>query len=146
MGKEVGLMVFDAGHWHNDGGNLRLSLHRMVSGESGFYTRCEALPAEYLLTEAAFVTGVALESVSVVAADGGHAPCPDLRLLPIGNLSARRSFNLAKSLRWVHGTSDMIVCLCADKKIVTVKEHVHEASDGEIISFRTISQPHGWWF
>jgi hypothetical protein len=145
--KEVGLMVFDAGHWYEDGGCLRLNLHRMAeSGDSGFYTKYEALPAEFLLKEAAFVTGVALESVSAIAEDGEQIPSLDLRLLPTGNLAARKSFVVAKSLRWMHGTSDMILCLCADKRIITVKEHEHETVNGEVHSFRTISQPHGCWF
>jgi hypothetical protein len=145
--KEVGQMVFEAGHWHEDAGHLQLRFHRIEeSGDSGFYTKHKVLPSEYLLAEASLLSGVALESVSTLAADGGQTPCPDLRLLPTGNASARKTYNLVKSLRWLHGTSDMVVCLCEDKKIVTVKEHEHETATGEMISFRTISQPHGWWF
>lgn len=145
--KEVGYMIFDGGRWLEDGGHLRLSLNRaMVSGDSGFRTKHKILPAEYLLKEGSLISGAALESVSTLAASGEWKPCLDLRLLPTGNASARKSFNLVKSLRWCHGTSDMILCLCEDSRIVVVKEHEHDTDNGGRVSSRTVCPPHGCWF
>jgi len=145
--REVGLTVFDAGQWRKGGDGLRLTLlHLISSGNSGFCTKDVELPSEFLLHDASITSGAVFQSVSKADEDGGWSPCGDLKLLPTGNALAQNKFEVVKCLRWLHGTSDMILCLCADKKVVTVKEHELETADGEVITFRSTCQPHGWWF
>lgn len=145
--KEVGATVFDAGFWQRDGHNLRLTLHRMPAAhDSGVRTRCASLPSEFILHEASLLSGSVLMSISARNADSAWAPCADLRLLPTGNASARHVLVVVRCLRWLHGTSNMLVCLCADEKVVTVKEHEVEVADGRVATSWTMSQRHGQWF
>lgn len=144
--KETGCIVFDAGNWRRDDDCLRLSLRSLASGGGAFHTKKATLPSDFLLREARLSSGAVLASESALGLDGAWEPCADLRLLATGNAAAQRRTEVLKCVRWFHGTSNMILCLCANSKIITVKEHEVDAADEAIATFRACSQAHGWWY
>mmetsp|Transcript_101572 Transcript_101572/g.296074 ORF Transcript_101572/g.296074 Transcript_101572/m.296074 type:complete len:855 (+) Transcript_101572:75-2639(+) len=145
--KEVGLAIYNAGHWQRDGHDLRLTLHCMhASDDSGFCTKHATLPAEFVLHEASLTSGSALVSTSAKRGDGTWAPYHELRLLPTGNALVRNKFDAVRCLRWLHGTTNMIVCLCGDGKVVAVKEHEIDIPNGDVVTSWTTSLRHGWWY
>lgn len=144
--QEVGVTVVEAGRWEQDGHLLHWTLPRANTSEgSAFFAKRASLPAELVLREASLLSGSSLASVAAMRGDA-WAPCTDLRLLPTGNAAARPGIEVVKCLRWFHGTSNMLLCLCADAKVVVVKQHELEGADGEAVAAWTTSQRHGHWF